>query len=426
MDWDTALRHLPRRVLVTDRKGRVLLQSADVAGVSVGHSFLKLAHADEVVIVGRAAKRCLADGQPVHLPRITGVDGMVHGLELTPFKADPRTAVEPDHLVVVVGPASDAHFRPTPPPTDRVSARTKTPDTAPQASPPTRRAAAPASDEPPTVAPTATPGPTARRAAKTTPLPAPSARSTPAPAPAAKAPPSSKVTPAPGPSARSTPAPAPPRPAARPAKVSGPPGPRAVPEAAELVVVAAGGGLPLARALEVVLKDRVRTRAMPVASFVEVLAKRANAEPTPAAIERAIDPTTRLWFLGESPYADATRVDAWRTEAAVNGGWALAGGDVRRASTWVGEITGARATDVVADLQFEIMEIMRRAMPIRRQGRVVEVPAGLKRAAAFLEQPAAMDVQGDTLTQARHHVLVVAIARFLQDGLDPLLDPQAP
>lgn len=398
MDWDDALRHLPQGFMVTDRKGRVLLQSRDIAGIAVGHSFLKLAHADEVVIVGRAAKKCLGEGVPARLARVTGVDGAVHGLDLYPFGSP-----TPDHLVIVVGPAGEPAFRPTPSPADRVTSRTRTPDTAPEAAaPPRNRISLPPheADTAVTAAPAATPAPTARRADKTTPAPAPMAPS------------------------RATPAPAAPR-ARAAAKAPAAPAPQPVPEASELVVVAAGGTLPLARALEKVLAPHVRTRAVAVASFVELLAKRSGGETAPAAIETAIDPTTRLWFLGDSPFSDATRVDAWKSETTATGGWALAGQKVRRAGTWVGEITGARATDVVADLQFEIMEIMRRAMPIRRQGRVVDVPPGLKRAAAFLEQPAAMDVQGDNLTQARHHVLVVAIARFLDEGLDPLLATDA-
>ena len=76
---------------------------------------------------------------------------------------------------------------------------------------------------------------------------------------------------------------------------------------------------------------------------------------------------------------------------------------------------------MLADLQFEIMEVARKAMPVRRAGRRTQVSSELKLAATFLEQPVVMGGGGQLQEQVRHHQMVLGVARFLQDGLSVLL-----
>lgn len=363
MDWAEALPHLPFRLAVTDRKGRVLLLSGDLPGIKIGRSFLKLADEDEVLSLGRAAKRALKDGTPRRLAAVTTADKSSVSVKLMPFSPDGGKA---DHLLVIVGE--------------------------PEASPVDR---------------TASPVPARRRGPK---VPAPSAEpvfTAPEDSPTAGL--NTIIEP--------TPATETPQTAEERAAIPLPP----VPTAVELVVVAAGGTLPLARDLEKVLADRVKTRAWPVARFVDALSKRTAGDTSPEALEGALDPATRVLFIGDSPYANAVRENAHRTGPERSGSWAIGGQKIRAAAVWPGEHPAGRPGEVIADLQFEMMEVVRRAMPLRRQGRMVPVAPELSQAAAFLEQPAAMDMSGDAASQARHCQLVMSIARFIQEGLEPLI-----
>lgn len=363
MDWGSALEHLPHRLVVTNRKGRVLLLSGSVPGVRLGRSFLKLAAEADVMTVGRAAKRALKDGEPRTLGQVQAVDGTLITVELIPFASE---GADIDHLLVRVGEAEPELEELSLDPSELSIELPELYERPPEPVP-----TEPAQPAPATAAPELAEQPTAQGET----------------------------------------------PAMPPVRADGPLPP--APDAEELVIVAAGGTLPLARAFTTVLQDRVKVRAIPVARFVEALDSRVG-DRSSAAIDRALSSSTRLLFLGDSPYADDTRATGLRyTE-----GWAIGGLGVRRAAVWPGPPPTDNPGELVADLQFQMMEVVRRAMPMRRNGRRIQVDPGLERAAAFLEQPAAMDMTGDLMTQARHHQLVIAISRFIQEGLDALLNPR--
>lgn len=338
MDWPTALEHLPWSLVVTDRKGRVLLISGEVPNVRVGRSFLKLAHEDEIMKVGRMAKRALKDGEPRKLPSVPSSDGGFVSLRLIPFTNE---AGESHLLVVLDDPQAPQGLKEihTPPPARRWDEEQPT--------------------DPPVAPPKLTPQPAARRIA--------------------------------------------------------PP----VPPPTELVVVGAGGTLPLAKAVTTILQGEIKASAWPVSRFVDALSARAGRSDG-QGVERAVDPATRVLYIGDTPWSRDIAARPLKGSDAGHSAWAIGGLEVRCAAAWAGE-TGQRPGDLLADVQFEMMEIVRRAMPVRRHGHLEPVPKGLKLASVFLEHPAAMDTSGDLESQARYQQLVVSIARFLEEGLDELL-----
>ena len=348
MDWAEALAHMPQRIVVADRKGRVLLLSGDVPGVRVGRSFLKMAAPDEVVMLGRAAKAALREAEPAVVDELEARDGNLYAVTMIPFARGTRGI---DHLVVLVEEATaepefslSDDFEPAEPPTSKL------PFSKPvEVDEPTQN-----DDE-------------------------------------------------------DTPDPAPPR--------------QEVPlaPANELVIVAAGGTVPLARALAKTLGDRVKARAWPVAKLVETLRERGG-DALPAHIDGVVDPGTRLLFLGDSPFSDEVRDTADQLQNGSRSGWAFGGAQVRRAAVWSPSLDGSMS-EHLGDLQFEVMEICRLAMPIGRNKRVA--PA-LKLAADFLEDPACAEIEGKVRDQVRHQQLVLGIALFLQHGLEPLLSTDRP
>jgi hypothetical protein len=374
MDWAEAVAYLPHRMMVTDRKGRVLLLSGDIPGVKVGRSFLKMAAKEEVVVLGRAAKAALRASDPHTVDELEAIDGAIYRVVIIPFA---RGIAGSDHLLVTVDAPPEA---PKTSLADDIALE--------------RDSVAAHRKQPPTPIPTAPPpvpsmdGPTRR------PQPRP-----PSPGPL--------ITGIQGtPNDMDTP----------PTSVSRMMRPTA--PASELVVIAAGGTLPLARALAAVLGDHIKVRAWPVARLVEALRERTgNAMPN--KIEHAIDPGTRLLFLGDSPFSDQVKTTSKRVVESEMSGWAIAGQDVRYGAIWIAPPPSSGIGERLGDIQFEIMELCRRAMPIGRNKK--QVDPGLKMAATFLEQPAAAETHGKLREQLRQQQLVLGIARFLQDGLDGLL-----
>ncbi len=383
------------------------MRTGDIPGVSVGKSILKLADKSSLGALGRAAKLALATDENQTITHLLSADKTDLTVVIIPFS--PSGGL-PDHLLIQI---SDAIVRSV---------------FAPQSVSPEAKTEPPVADRPHTEAVLTAPTPSsaATDQAKPTKRSKTAARRrTPKSSqiPAASRPAKAKPTP-------KTPTPKRPKQEVVSAAETPPTGPLretmplpTMPDARDMIFVADAQMLPIAKALATVLKPTVKAKALPLGKFVSIFEGRAGKDAPPDKLETQLDPATRVVFLGRSTYGAYIRENSLRSGRTGAAGWAISGRQVRCSTIWAQSVPKTNVGDLIGDAQFDIGQICYMAVPKKRNGRRQTVAKGLELAGAFLEAPETIVTHRTDRDEAKHTLILLAVARWLKEGFELFLAP---
>ena len=388
MDWKTALPNLSYTLLVTTRQGRVLLASGPVPGIVIGRSMLKMVDQEDVITVGRAAKRALEDGEVRVVGGIVGSDGSRINMEILPFSREGNTL---DHLLVTV--------------TRAAVLRTSTPEPSGRANwaPKALHSEKESSDNEETEVPPATRPAISAFMAESPQLPESGEVTFEMPFKApTTAPTSVESTPNTHVDRHSAPM-------------------QQAPKAQEVLVVVDSEHIAIGHALARLLDDVLPSRAIPLGRFGHILHRRSGAT-TAESIPSVISPETRVIFCGPSEFSIHIQDTSARYERDDLTQWYISGGLPRMATILPTKVSASERLAILGDLQFETGEYVRRGLaaldPIRR----AEMPDGLRLAAALFDDPIAFNAPSGRDEELFHNQMILGLARFLEQGLPALLD----
>lgn len=386
MDWKTALSQLPYTLLVTTRQGRVLLASGPIPGIVNGRSMLKMVDQEDVITVGRAAKRALADGEVRVVGGIVGTDGSRLNLEILPFS---QQGEELDHLLITVTQASVLRGA-----TPEMARRAKW---APRALEPEvlQVAGDPSLERKPTPKPMFTP-------------------------PSSSLPESGEITfemPFQPSDSASTSVDSTPN--THVDRHSAPM--QHVPEAKEVLVVTDSEHISIGHAVARLIDSLIPARAIPLGRFGHILHKRSGKIDA-ESIGEVISGETRVLFCGPSQFGIHVQDNSARHERDDLTQWYITGGSPRMAVVLPAQVAPTERIAILGDLQFETGEYVRRGLAALNPIRRAEMPEGLRLAAELFDDPIAFNPPSGPDEELYHNQMILGVARFLEEGLPALLE----